>query len=427
MDVNPVPDSPQPKPGTSRRALLAGTAAGAIGLAAATALPAEAAPAARSSFVTAHNGRFWLNGRPLRFGGTNTYYLHQQSHYMIDNALNDAAAMSLPVVRAWAFADGSGNGFTALQPEPFVYDEAAFDSLDYAVFRAGQLGIRLVLALVNNWADFGGMQQYVQWFLNLPDDSTGDAINHDLFYNTQSIKNCYRAYVKFVTGRRNRYTGLRYNDDPTIMTFELANEPRSRSDKTGARLLAWITEMSAYLKSLAPRQLVAVGDEGFYGDPNNSDYPYSNFEGDQWKKFVALPTIDYGTAHMYPQSWGETPASKPGTDPVTWGTQWITDHVRDGRALGKPVVIEEFGVLIDATQGIPDVAARDAAYQTWTQTVQSLDGASDQFWLLTSRVDDGSYYADFDGFRIHWDNEPANTSNSTAHLLSAHAKAMATT
>jgi mannan endo-1,4-beta-mannosidase len=427
MDVNAVPDSPQPKPGTSRRALLAGTAASAIGLAAATALPAEAAPAARSSFVTVRNGRFWCDGRPLRFGGTNTYYLHQQSHYMIDNALNDAAAMSLPVVRAWAFADGSGNGFTALQPEPFRYDEAAFDSLDYAVYRAGQLGIRLVLALVNNWADYGGMQQYVKWFLNLPDDSTGDATNHDLFYSTQSIKNCYRAYVKFVTGRRNRYTGLRYNEDPTIMTFELANEPRSRSDKTGARLLAWITELSAYLKSLAPRQLVAVGDEGFYGDPANADYPYSNFEGDQWRKFVALPTIDYGTAHMYPQSWGETPASKPGTDPVTWGTQWITDHVRDGQALGKPVVIEEFGVLIDATQGIPDVTARDAAYQTWTQTVQSLDGASDQFWLLTSRVDDGSYYADFDGFRIHWDNEPANTSNSTAQLLSAHAKAMATT
>src|SRR4051812_18797332 len=85
----------------------------------------------RGGFVTVHNGSFWLDGARFRFGGTNCYYLHQQSHYMIDAVLDDAAAMGLPVVRAWAFADGTGAG--ALQPEPGVYDSAAFDSLDYAV------------------------------------------------------------------------------------------------------------------------------------------------------------------------------------------------------------------------------------------------------------------------------------------------------
>ena len=136
-------------------------------------------------FVTARNGQFYLAGSPWRFGGTNTYYLHQQSHYMIDSALNDAAAMSLTVVRAWAFADGSGNGYTPLQPQPYVYDNAAFDSLDYAIYKAGQLGIRLVLALVNNWPDYGGMAQYVKWFLGLPDDSYGAGTNHDQFYSTK--------------------------------------------------------------------------------------------------------------------------------------------------------------------------------------------------------------------------------------------------
>jgi mannan endo-1,4-beta-mannosidase len=427
MDVEPVAHSDRPRSGTTRRSLLTGTVAGAVGLAAlAGAAPADATTVSRRprSFVTAHGGQFLHDGKPFRFGGTNTYYLHQQSHYMIDNALGDAAALGLPVVRAWAFADGADQP-SALQPQPFVYDEAAFDSLDYAVHRAGQLGIRLVLALVNNWPDYGGMQQYVQWFLGLPNDTFGDGTNHDLFYSTPAIKKCYRAYARFVIRRRNRYTGLRYNEDPTIMTFELANEPRSRSDKTGTHLLAWVTEMSAYVRSLAPRQLVAVGDEGFYGDPNNFDYPYSTFEGDQWRKFVALPTVDYGTVHLYPQAWGETPASKPGTDPVTWGTQWINDHIADGRRLGKPVVVEEFGLAINPGQGIADTAARDAGYRAWTSTVESSGGAGDQFWLLTSRVDDGSYYPDFDGYRIYWDNEPSNPSNSTAHLLAAHARTMA--
>ncbi|MGI8414978.1 MAG: glycoside hydrolase 5 family protein [Nakamurella sp.] len=421
---------------TSRRGFLAG-AAGLGAAAALTALPGTASADAITanpgpqhphprprpkSFVTTRNGHFIANGKTFRFGGTNTYYLHQRSHYMIDAALNDAAAMSLAVVRAWAFADGTHNDHP-LQPTPYSYDEDAFDSLDYAVWKAGQLGLRLVLTLTNNWPDYGGMSQYVSWFLGLPDDVYDTAVNHDKFYTTKSIKDCYQAYAKHVIRRRNRYTGLRYNEDPTIMTFELANEPRNRSDKSGAAVLAWAAEMSGYVKSLAPRQLVSVGDEGFYGDASNDDYPYSNYEGNHWKKLVALPHVDYGTVHLYPGSWGETPSAKPGTDPVAWGTKWINDHLDDGARLRKPVVIEEYGLQVNAHQGIPDVAARDAGYTAWTGAVEAR-GAGDQFWLLTSRIDDGSFYPDYDGFRIVWDSDPGNTSKSTAALLSAHAKTM---
>ena len=431
---NTPSDTPPRVPsGPTRRAVVIGTAGAALLGAASPAHAAEPntrtshvpSPQPNRSFVTTRDGDFRLDGKPFRFGGTNCYYLHQQSHYMIDNALDDASAMGLPVVRAWAFADGSGNSYTPLQPQPYTYDEAAFDSLDYAVWKAGRLGIRLVLALTNNWPDYGGMAQYVTWFLGLPDDSYGDGTNHDRFYTDDAIRKCYRAYVRHVVQRRNRYTGLRYCDDPTVMTFELANEPRSRSDKTGTHLLAWVTEMSRYLKSLTPHQLVAVGDEGFYGDPGNSDYPYSNYEGDRWKDFIALPTIDYGTVHLYPQGWGENPSSKPGTDPVAWGTKWITDHLADGRAAGKPVVIEEYGLAVNAAQGVADEAAREAGYTAWTSAVESGGGAGDQFWLLTSRIDDGSFYPDYDGYRVTWFNDPSNATNNLARLLAAHARTMA--
>jgi mannan endo-1,4-beta-mannosidase len=378
----------------------------------------------RGSFVTARGGELRLDGRTFRFGGTNCYYLHQQSHYMIDAVLNDAAAMGLTVVRAWAFADGDGHSYRALQPKPFSYDEAAFDSLDYAVQKAGQLGLRLVLPLVNNWPDYGGMQQYVSWFLGLADDSYGDGVNHDKFYTDANCRKAYRAWAKHVIQRRNRYTGLRYADDPTVMSWELANEPRCRSDKSGATLLGWAREMSAYVKSLAPRQLLAVGDEGFYGRANEADYPYSNYEGNDWLKLTALPAVDYGTHHVYPPNWGETSGSKPGTDATGWGTRWITDHLADGRKLGKPVVVEEFGLQIDAGRDIADTAARDAAYKAWTDAALASGAAGDQFWLLTSRVDDGSFYPDYDGHRVMWNNDPANPTRTTAQLFAAHAAAM---
>ncbi|MFD7989115.1 cellulase family glycosylhydrolase [Kitasatospora indigofera] len=427
----PLPGPAGPR--LSRRGLLGAATAvtvAATGLTATATLaatPAAAAEAGRRSagdFVTARRGVLRLGGETFRFGGTNCYYLHQQSHYMIDSVLDDAAAMGLTVVRAWAFADGTEKSARPLQPKPYSYDEAAFDSLDYAVHKAGELGLRLVLPLVNNWPDYGGMQQYVNWFLGLPDDSYGEGVNHDRFYTDKAVKDCYKAYAKFVIRRRNRYTGLRYCDDPTVMAFELANEPRCRSDKSGATLLAWAGEMSAHVKSLAPRQLLAVGDEGFYGEAGQADYPYSDYEGTPWKKLVSLPAVDYATVHVYPQNWGETSGAKPGTDATGWGTKWINDHLRDGRALGKPVVVEEFGLQIDAGRDIPDSAARDRAYAAWTDAVRTGGGAGDQFWLLTSRVDDGSFYPDYDGHRIVWNNDPANPTRAAAQLFSAHAKAM---
>jgi mannan endo-1,4-beta-mannosidase len=205
-----------------------------------------------------------------------------------------------------------------------------------------------VLPLVNNWPDYGGMQQYVAWFLGLPDDSYGAAVNHDRFYTDPRIREAYRAWAQHVTHHRNPYAGLRYNEDPTIMTFELANQPRCRSDKSGRTLLAWADEMSRWLKRRAPHQLVAVGDEGFFGTAGDADYPYSDYEGASFSRLTALPAVDYGTFHLYPQGWGENPQSKPGTDPVSWGTTWIERHAAEGRRLGKPVVLEEYGLAVDA-------------------------------------------------------------------------------
>lgn len=42
------------------------------------------------------------------------------------------------------------------------------------------------------------------------------------------------------------------------------NEPRDEHAQGGAEMQAWIEEMSRYMKQMAPRQLVTIGEEGFY-------------------------------------------------------------------------------------------------------------------------------------------------------------------
>jgi mannan endo-1,4-beta-mannosidase len=429
-DLVHIPDAPADsgiRLRPTRRRLLAGIGAATVtGVAATWPAPAvaEATPGGRHPspwpklpHVGIRGGEFTVRGEPWRWGGTNCYYLHTQSHYMIDSVLNNAEAMSLSVLRAWAFSDGPQP--VALQPEPYSYDEDSFDSLDYAVYKAGQLGIRLVLPLVNNWPDYGGMQQYVKWFLGLDDDSYGDAVNHDRFYTDPQIRRCYRAYAAHVIHRRNRYTGLRYRDDPTVMTWELANEPRNRSDKTGHAVLSWADEMSRAIKHLAPHQLVAVGDEGMGLRNDDPDYPYSNYEGNNWLALSSLPAVDYATMHLYPQGWGRNISN--GVDPITWGTTWITDHIRLGKkTLHKPVVLEEFGLKIEAATGVADEATRNRGYDTWLTAVERAGGAGTQFWILTALQDDGTNYPDYDGFRIRYPSD-------TAALLSRHAKALAAT
>ncbi len=417
--------------GMSRRSLVAGAGA-ALGLAgAALASPTAALASERvhastpfrhhhapsRDFVGVSKGQFTRNGKPWRFGGTNCYYLHASSHYMIDSMLDNAAQMKLEVVRCWAFNDDPTKPDVALQTAPYVYPEANFDSLDYTVYKAGQLGLKLVLPLVNNWPDYGGMRQYVLWFLGLPDDSYGAAVNHDRFYTDSSIRRCYLAYVDHVINRVNRYTGLRYRDDPTIMTWELANEPRNRSDATGEQIRSWADAVSRHIKRSAPKQLVALGDEGMGLDPSKSDdYPYSAYEGNRWKALTALPAIDYGTVHLYPQGWGRSTGA--GIDPVAWGSGWIRDHVAAGRALGKPVVLEEFGLLIDPANGVPDAAARDVDYDTWLTAVETSRGAAFQFWILTALTDEGVLYGDYDGYRVVYPS-------STAALMTRHATSIA--
>ncbi len=310
---------------------------------------------------------------------------------MVDAVFDDMKAMNLKVIRIWGFHDGAPQENSVLQSSPGVYEESGFQKLDYAIYKAGQEGIKLVIPLVNNWDDFGGMNQYVKWF---------KAGSHDAFYTDPRIQHAYNNYVRYVLERTNTYTGVQYKDDPAIMTWELANEPRVQSDPTGHILVNWADEMSTWIKSLDRHHLVAAGDEGFFRIPGHEDWFYRGGEGVDWDRLTALSHIDYGTYHLYPDHWNKSAA---------WGVKWIEDHITRGKTIGKPVVLEEFGYQHQSAR--PDV------FQSWLSAVERLGGAGSQFWILTSIQDDDSLYPDYDGFRII-------KGSREAALISEHAKRM---
>jgi hypothetical protein len=57
---------------------------------------------------------------------------------------------------------GDGPEWNALQPEAGVFDERVFASLDWVIAEAGARGMHLSLPLINYWAAYGGIPQYVR-------------------------------------------------------------------------------------------------------------------------------------------------------------------------------------------------------------------------------------------------------------------------
>lgn len=349
-------------------------------------------------FIQRADGELQMHGRTFRFGGSNNYYLMYKSKAMVDDVLETAAANGFSVLRMWGSLDiGNQDGSNSIHGKAdgvyFQYWDGAapayndgedgLQHLDYVLYKARQQRIHLVIPLINNWSAFGGMDQYVRWF---------GGQYHDQFYSEVTIRAWFKNWIAHLLNRINTYTGVAYKDDPTIMTWELANEPRCIGSGAYPRsaacntqtLLAWADDISTFIKSIDKKHLVSAGDEGFYCIPGTTDWTENCNEGVDTVALASLPNMDVLSYHLYPDHWGKSAA---------WGTQWITRHIQEARLIGKPAMLGEFGWQ--------DKSTRNPVFKEWTDTVNQNGGAGALYWILSGKQDDGSYYSDYDGFTVY--------------------------
>ncbi|HDU5044751.1 TPA: cellulase family glycosylhydrolase [Klebsiella aerogenes] len=354
-----------------------------------------------NSFVTQKGNQLQLDGESFRFMGTNNYYMHYKSNEAIDDVLDNASDMGLKAIRIWGFLDGIDSSGYSIQPRqgefpPFSDQKNALERLDYTISQAKKKGIRIVLVLTNNWKDFGGMGQYVKW---------AGKTQHDDFYRDENIKNAYKNYVKFLLTHKNQYTGIPYNEEPTIMTLQLTNEARASSDPSGDLLVNWTKEMSDYVRTIAPNHLISLGSEGFFNRKGENDWTYNGSEGVDWERIIQLPNINYEVIHMYTDQWGKKNAEQ-------WGSKWIKDHLDAGKLANKPVVLEEYGISNKLSLN------REMIYEKWNQVAYENGASGSMFWILTGKDPDSpdGVYPDYDGYRVMNDSSPVS------ELLKLYAK-----
>jgi mannan endo-1,4-beta-mannosidase len=368
-------------------------------------------------FVKQAGPELRLNGKIFRFAGTNNYYLMYKSRFMVDDVLQAAAGSGFSVIRLWGSLDiGNQDGSNSIQGKAdgvyFQYwdgTQPAYNDgtdglqhLDYVLYRAGQLGLKVVIPFVNNWSAFGGMDQYVRW--------RGGQF-HDDFYTDPMIRTWFKNWIAHLLNRTNTYTGVQYKNDPTIMTWELANEPRCigsgvypRSSACDTQtLIAWADDISHFIKRVDGKHLISVGDEGFYCIPGATDWTENCGEGVDTLAFARLEKIDVMSFHLYPDGWGKDAA---------WGTAWIQRHFADARELHKPAMLGEFGLL--------DKTARNTVYKQWTDAVFQSGGSGALYWILSGKQDDGSLYADYDGFTVYCPSPVCTTLGNFSQMMKAN-------
>lgn len=325
-------------------------------------------------FVGVNGRQFTLDGSPHRVVGTNFWAAMNLGstgpggdRARLDRELDRLAGLGINNVRIIAASEGP-NGVPnrvnpALMTAPGEYDDAVLTGLDYALDACAKRGIRAVMVLNNFWEWSGGMPQYVSW-------AEGTPIAHawevefevytayaSRFYDCAQCQTWYRDHIQMLVTRTNSVNGRTYRDDPTIFAWELANEPRLYPD-------AWVDDTAAFIRGLDPNHLITAGSEGEIGGPFHSTHDGEN--------------IDYATVHIWPQNWNWYDPKKPASlsPAIATALEYLQKHRVAGKDLGKPVVLEEFGLGRDHGTGRdpfdPQATTdhRDAVYDALFQAVE---------------------------------------------------------
>ncbi len=367
-------------------------------------------PAPRTSpFISVVDGQFIRDGEPYYFIGTNYWYgpiLGSKGEYgdreRLLAELDHMKAHGIENLRVLAGAEGPDGEPSRVTPTlltaPGQYNEGLLDGLDFFLAELGKRKMTAVLFITNNWEWSGGFAQYLNWngygpipYPNLEAYSWPDFMKYSAqFHECDPCKEMLNRHITFMLKRTNPYSGLAYIDDPAIMSWEIANEPRATFERFTPNLETWLSETAALIKSIDPNHMVTAGSEAI-------NLP-------SFTRIHADPNMDYLTFHIWPKNWSWIhPDSIEETleSAIEKTNAYLEERVEVARSLGKPLVFEEFGLPRDHHQYTPGspVTLRDRYYANAFEYLVAHAGENDvlagcNFWAYggSARPSDGRLF-----------------------------------
>jgi mannan endo-1,4-beta-mannosidase len=303
----------------------------------------------QAKYIQTKDTHFILDGKPYYFVGTNFWYgCYLGSTGQTGNSarlirelerLKSAGINNLRILGSSEASSASDAIRPAIQISPGIYDDSLLIGLDFLLSEMNKRDMHAVIFMNNFWTWSGGMTQYLSWF--------GGNAGYDpsSFYNNTAAKEANRKCISNLINRRNTVTDRYYYEDPAIMAWELANEPRPGYSSTYLnQFYSWIDSTAQYIHSLDPNHLVTTGSEGTIGSLNSATI---------FLRAHQSPFIDYATIHLWAYNWGWYNPMNPTTGTQTYTAAlakakiYIQQHLAFARTLNKPMTMEEYGLQRD--------------------------------------------------------------------------------
>jgi mannan endo-1,4-beta-mannosidase len=293
----------------------------------------------------------------------------------VDQVFAQAKSSNFTVIRL--FAAGVTAPYASMDGQGRPVEDMLV-GLDYLLDSARTHGIKLILSFVSNWTPEGGVNSFAG---NL-------GYEHNAFFYEEPVKQAYRTWVESILTRNNTFSGLPYVEDPTIMAWNLINEPIC--DECEAYTLQnWIQEMSQFVKSIDSNHLLTVGEEGYSslteeGVELNPGSGWAEKFGQDFYQDHAFDEIDFATTHVWVDNWKEEDGPELGVD---FFRNWIEGHVNMSDRLGKPLVLEEFGKKGRDVRDQFYVAAYEAVLNSARRNRSLVGALYWQFYIDGQRAD----------------------------------------
>lgn len=191
------------------------------------------------------------------------------------------------------------------------------------------------------------------------------AVYGNRFYNDESIREkidqMYKDNIKTIISRRNTVNGALYREDPAILAWELCNEPQYPP-------AWWVDDVAGYIRGLGVSQLITTGIE--------AKYDLQDFQNAHTSSH-----IDFTTSHFWCENWGIYDPEDKTNSSLEKTQKAVSEFMRKvtswSQELGKPHIMEEFGMARDAHLGPKysektSTTHRDAYFSTIFRVTEEL-------------------------------------------------------
>ena len=319
---------------------------GAVGLVSSTSATSASAASthgrAMPHLTMTRAGMIQRRGVNFRAGGVNAFHLvttdypgpRLMQRAEIDRLLHKAVRLDVRVVRAHTLAASVGMPFTLVAGvsghgrHPRIhYRPEVWRTIDYAVWRARQLGLYLIPPFVDELGYYhGGKRQWVDFrrpgSVSLDPDvkaanSPRQRAAEDAFYHDRQINWDFEQYLRDWLRHVNPLTGVAFKDEPVLSVVQVGNELWTAAQDAHG----WVGDKAALIKRVAPRTLVMdSGADGLavqsmaWASPHVDileTHPYSTFGADDVTQMAHF-AASKGKAFAV----GEYPWSKHGAPAV---------------------------------------------------------------------------------------------------------------